>query len=150
MLLSCCQPKLPIVFEIDLVATGLEDFTSYNDEYNFVEDNQYTNVLNARNEEHLVELLAKADTNLPEGMGDDTSTFIFTYGRKLASLSAIKKNGEDYILEVVFEEEYCENQVFVYAIPKTKVYPFRWSIYYLENSEKIYWGATVVEINQRK
>lgn len=147
--LSSCKPKLPISFEMDLVATGSEDFTSYNEEFNFTKDNQYTNVINARNEEHLSELISSVQVELPSDICYATNTFLFAYGRKLTSISAVEMNGNGYILEVVFEEEYYEKQVFVYAIPKTNVYPFRWSIYRIKNNERVYWGTTVVDINQR-
>lgn len=139
---SLSETELPIEYEVNLIATGWEELVpryGANERYSLAEDNRFTGVVNARNSDHLEELASRANITLPSDMSYDTNAFVFAYGRKLNHISAIRKNGNFYILKVVFDQQYFPDTVFVYALPPINIYPFDWAIYYLEDNEHVFW-----------
>jgi len=145
------EPFNAFAVEYTLVGETSYDPSFFYENLGFVKDSDCTACEFVRGEgyDHLDELSTEGKFEVPEGLNHDKYSYIVAYGRKIVDLEAVGKNGSDYILCVTFEQEHEGNVVFLYQLDKIPIYPFSWPLYIMNGNEKVYWGSSVTDINEK-
>ena len=125
--------------EVAIIEIGNTSYSEYDDDRPTLTQVRWEYV---RSFEHLKVLSEDYDFQYPSYIDSTDYTYIISMGCKVIEAWTEEKNGDDYILNVIYDPNYQGKQVFFYQLPKIKIYPFKWPSYILNDEKKLLFGSS--------
>lgn len=98
-----------------------------------------------RSSEYLEEIVSKTYLfQYPKDLDFEKYSYVVSFGCKIIKCWSEEMIEDDHVLSVVYDPQYQGKKVFLYKLPKIKIYPFKWPTYIVKEGEKLHFANTPV------